>query len=170
LTVPTRCGPPEAALFSRAFPLNSRDHPDMPLTVGFFSYLTACAAYLSLTALLLISWRGRGLGTLVIAASASSAAWAGVCAAAVVYEFVPLLALNVSELARDALWCAFLLSTLVAPGEDGEARPGNATWIRSVKIGLTLLCTGMVVLLLAAPSGILPELALVNGVLVVWIG
>ncbi len=37
-----------------------------PVNVGFFSYLIACAAYLVLTTLLLISWRGRALGSLAI--------------------------------------------------------------------------------------------------------
>ena len=32
-----------------------------PVNVGFFSYLIACAAYLVLTTLLLVSWRGRAL-------------------------------------------------------------------------------------------------------------
>ena len=34
-----------------------------PVNVGFFSYLIACAAYLVLTTLLLVSWRGRALGS-----------------------------------------------------------------------------------------------------------
>ena len=56
------------------------------MNVGFFSYLLACAGYLILSALLLVSWRGRALGSFAIGASFCTAIWSGISAASTILE------------------------------------------------------------------------------------
>ena len=77
--MPSRAGPAPAErvgsivlVFTGNHEGSARDQN--PVNVGFFSYLIACAAYLVLTTLLLISWRGRALGSLAIGASRPVAA------------------------------------------------------------------------------------------------
>jgi putative PEP-CTERM system histidine kinase len=69
------------------------------LTVGFYSYLFAFAAYFVLSLLLLISWRGRSFATLLVIAGASTCAWAAVSA------------FSVNPGSRTS-WCLFLLIVL----------------------------------------------------------
>ena len=74
------------------------------MNVGFFSYLFAFTAYIVLTLLLIFSWRGRQLGTLMILASALTAVWAGVSASLTILTSIPYEIVQIVELAKDAGW------------------------------------------------------------------
>ncbi|HEU4603524.1 MAG TPA: XrtA/PEP-CTERM system histidine kinase PrsK, partial [Steroidobacteraceae bacterium] len=73
-------------------------------TLGVLGYGAAGLAYLLLTTLLLVSWRGRGPGILLIAASAISACWAIVLSINHHSETIPAFAVYELEIARGALW------------------------------------------------------------------
>ena len=81
------------------------------MNIGLFSYLFAAVAFSILTMLLIFSWRGRQLGAAVTLASALSAAWAVVSAVSTLYS-LPVELMQVSELAKLASWCFFLLKIL----------------------------------------------------------
>ncbi len=81
------------------------------MNIGLFSYLFAAVAFSILTILLIFSWRGRQLGAAVTLASALSAAWAVVSAVSTLYS-LPVELMQVSELAKLASWCFFLLKIL----------------------------------------------------------
>ncbi|MGB5281051.1 MAG: hypothetical protein WBN37_07035, partial [Arenicellales bacterium] len=81
------------------------------MNIGLFSYLFAAVAFSILTILLIFSWRGRQLGAAVTLASALSAAWAFVSAISTLYS-LPVELMQVSELAKLASWCFFLLKIL----------------------------------------------------------
>jgi len=81
--------------------------------VGLFSYLFASVAYLVLTILLLAVWRGRLSGMLMLLASLFTTIWAAFFASyRGGFDFPPTAVLHLTELARDAGWCLFLLAAL----------------------------------------------------------
>ena len=89
----------------------------MPLNIGAVSYGSATAMYLLLTILLLVAWRGRLRGALLLGVSAVSVVWCGLAMLhAIIYQDdivgpqTRLLA--AAELARNTTWFVFLLSLL----------------------------------------------------------
>lgn len=80
------------------------------MNIGLISYLSAVISYLMLVLLLVFSWRRNAMGTRVLIAGLLTLVWAAVSASSIL---VPLLShryLQVTELARDAGWCLFMLS------------------------------------------------------------
>lgn len=85
------------------------------INIGFASYLTGGVAFTALTILLLTSWRGRSQGGLLSIASAATAAWNLLLAAASV-STLPVTIVFVAEVLRDAAWFGFLLNLLASLG------------------------------------------------------
>ena len=139
-----------------------------PVNVGFFSYLIACAAYLVLTTLLLISWRGRALGSLAIGASFCTALWAGVSAASIITtSFNPVLLL-LTELARDAGWFLFLFRTL-SVRDDSDAPVAPVHWLMPAALAVFAGCAGVLIAPLWLEAGSEAAAALVEAGLVIWV-
>ena len=139
-----------------------------PVNVGFFSYLIACAAYLVLTTLLLVSWRGRALGSLAIAASFCTALWSGVSAASIITtSFNPVLLL-LTELARDASWFLFLFRTL-SVRDDSDAPVAPVHWLMPVALAVFAGCAGVLIAPLWLEAGSELAGALVEAGLVIWV-
>ena len=139
-----------------------------PVNVGFFSYLIACGAYLVLTTLLLVSWRGRALGSLAIAASFCTALWSGVSAASIITtSFNPVLLL-LTELARDASWFLFLFRTL-SVRDDSDAPVAPVHWLMPVALAVFAGCAGVLIAPLWLEAGSELAGALVEAGLVIWV-
>ncbi len=137
------------------------------MNVGFFSYLIACAAYLVLTTLLLVSWRGRALGSLAIAASFCTALWSGVSAASIITtSFSPVLLLF-TELARDAGWFLFLFRTLSVRGEDDA--PVRVHWLMPAALATFAGCAAVLIAPLWLEAGSETATSLVEAGLVIWV-
>lgn len=79
------------------------------MSLGSASYALAAVAFLLLTLLLLIGWRGRSAGARVIVAALASALWALVLAFQGSSARFPFLAVYVAELVRGGAWLAVLV-------------------------------------------------------------
>lgn len=81
----------------------------MAIPIGTISYAAAAAAFIFFSLLLVTSWRGRLQGVLLTAASLTTAAWAAVMAYSSARPNTAMLAADVFEILRSAVWLAFLL-------------------------------------------------------------
>jgi len=79
------------------------------VNIGFYSYIFALVAYLILTALLVISWRGRQFGVLLILASLFTVAWAGISASVAISLQIPVEIYQLAEIMHSSGWCILLL-------------------------------------------------------------
>ncbi|MCB1631745.1 MAG: PEP-CTERM system histidine kinase PrsK [Pseudomonadales bacterium] len=137
------------------------------MNVGFFSYLLACAGYLILSALLLVSWRGRALGSFAIGASFCTAIWSGISAASTILEgFNPGLLL-LGELLRDAAWFAFLFRTLSV--RDESDAPARMPWLMPAGLAVFALCVGVLVAPLLLGAGNQVAAVLLEAGLIIWV-
>ena len=82
------------------------------MTIGLISYSVAFVTFLSLSILLIISWRGRALGSLIILASALSTLWACISVLNEYKAVISIEILQLSELLRSLSWCFFLLTAI----------------------------------------------------------
>lgn len=78
------------------------------MTIGAVSYLAGFFAFLFLTALLLVSWRGNITGRWLILASAVTTAWSGILALQDLYHFFPSAFIWSVEIIRTYIWLLFL--------------------------------------------------------------
>ncbi len=99
------------------------------MDVGSVSHIAAAVAYSLLTILLIVSWRGRGAGLVLTAASGLTAAWAVIGAIYALPEDQTAPVLRIAEIVRSAGWIAVLWSVL-------------ATMTRKRERGLGLLGPG----------------------------
>lgn len=113
-------------------------------TLGIAGYGVAGLGFFFLTALLVISWRGRRVGRRLIAAGAITTIWAFILAAEIWQGAMPLLGVYVAEIARDAAW--LLVLTELA----------GAAASRVLIVGTHVLWLGLLVIGIAAP--VLPQL------------
>lgn len=139
------------------------------MNVGLFSYLFAFVAYFILTALLIFSWRGRQLGTLMILASALTAVWAGISASLTVLPSIPYEIVQIAELARDAGWCIVLLK--IISQETGETKPQGNRYNWSTLFALTIIFafTLLAVGPIASRYITFPEFFQKDAVLITWV-
>ncbi len=79
---------------------------------GLLSYGFAAAAYLLLTVLLAVSWRGRPIGGRLIIASAATALWASVLATESADAQIPFIAIYFAELLCNSAWLFVLLGMM----------------------------------------------------------
>lgn len=107
--------------------------------LGIAGYGVAGLSFFFLTALLVISWRGRNVGARLIAASAITTLWAFIFAAEARLGHMPLLVMYVTEIARDAAW--LLVLTELA----------SATAPRVLIVATHVLWLGLLVIGIAAP-------------------
>jgi putative PEP-CTERM system histidine kinase len=83
--------------------------PGSPLiSVGMLGHGLAAAAFLVLSVLLLVGWRGRAAGVRLIVASAVTALWGGSLAILYLRGGAPVAVLAILEYARDFAWLAVL--------------------------------------------------------------
>jgi hypothetical protein len=109
---------------------------------GAVGYGVAAILFLFLAVLLLTGWRGRMQGGLLVAASFTTAVWAGGLALQAGWHSLPVHWLWVLEALRDLVWVMFLLAVLEI---QLEATPR----LRRIFLGLRLtglLLAGLLVL------------------------
>ncbi len=100
----------------------------MIVNLGLLGYGLAALAYLVLSLLLVVSWKGRLQGGLLVAASLVTAVWGGAFAYHAYAGYPPLWWLPLLDVARHILWLLFLIRlfhlgegapTLVSPARIG---------------------------------------------------
>lgn len=138
------------------------------MNIGGVSYLFAFATYLVLATLLVFSWRGRAQGVWIVLASIASMVWAGLVSAAELGVPLSFEVLQLSELARSASWCLFLLGALDEKTEKSTKHSLLFKGALGLTIALLCVCT-----LFAIPAFSeflqLPGVLLRDSVLFVWV-
>lgn len=138
------------------------------MNIGGVSYLFAFATYLVLATLLVFSWRGRAQGVWIVLASIASMIWAGLVSAAELGVPLSFEVLQLSELARSASWCLFLLGALDEKTEKSTKHSLLFKGALGLTIALLCVCT-----LFAIPAFSeflqLPGVLLRDSVLFVWV-
>jgi putative PEP-CTERM system histidine kinase len=129
----------------------------MTVNIGTVSYGAAAVAFALLTALFLISWRGKIQGGLLAAAAGMSTAWAGVIAYGLAQGAAIAPLFTALEFARDGLWLAFLYKLLELRAAQADERPRRFLR-RAFRIGLlaALAVAGLSIALVTLPAGSVP--------------
>lgn len=120
------------------------------MTVGAASYLAGFFAYLFLSALLLVSWRGNVTGRWLVLASFVTTAWSGVLAIQEIFHFFPAAVVWSVEIVRTYVWLLFL-SKLFNPLKDAGAG-SNSTTSRIINRGVHLAVGFQVVYVWISPG------------------
>jgi putative PEP-CTERM system histidine kinase len=120
--------------------------------IGAVFYGLAAALFLFLTVLLAVSWERKLQGGLLILASITTAAWAGIhgYAAARTFGGLQPYVLPLADALRDAAWYAFLLRALGLPTGAAVGRQGL---VRVVALGAVVLVLAVGSLGLWSASG-----------------
>jgi hypothetical protein len=113
------------------------------LELGTWSYGAAGAAYAVLAVLLLVSWRGKVAGALLLLAAVASAAWGAATAAVVALDLRWLGLSGLLELLRALCWFGFLISLLAA---EMLVRNPDRERARGQLLRIALACVALVVL------------------------
>ncbi len=112
---------------------------------GTVSYGLAATAFLGLSALLVVGWRGRKLGGLLLGACLLTAIWAVLLALQAYSRPLPLWTIFVAEMLRVGVWLFFLralLMNMAASGAPAIIRWGAPlVWFVSIAAGLWLEVT-----------------------------
>lgn len=118
-------------------------------SIGVVSYAAASIAFLAITLLLMVSWRGRSVGVRLIVATALTSLWGAVLAWAGMLERAPLQAIYLIEMLRTGAWILVLVSL------GREMLPRWAPW-GALALWSALLLGGLFVSLgqFWAPAGI----------------
>ncbi|MCC7487787.1 MAG: PEP-CTERM system histidine kinase PrsK [Burkholderiales bacterium] len=114
----------------------------MPVTVGTASYAAAAAAFLFLSVLLVLSWRGRLAGLLLAAGAFATVIWAAAAVWVAAGMGSGMRATESLEVLRSTIWVALLLVLLGY----SSARPGK---LRIAAAGVLALCAAALALTLA---------------------
>jgi len=94
------------------------------MTVTYYCYLASVPAYLTLTVLLMLGWRGHPVGRWLIAACGMMALWAGGIAAQERYGVLSVAVVWTLEAAHSFLWLIFFWK-LLSLQEGREDRSGS---------------------------------------------
>ena len=109
---------------------------------GAISYGVAAASFFALSALLVVSWQGRKLGGLLLAACILTAIWAVLLAVQSYASPLPLWSIFLTEMLRVGVWLFFLRTLLMNLSQFGAPaviRLGvPLIWVVSVGAGLWL--------------------------------
>ena len=112
-------------------------------SIEITSYLVGAAAFLVLTVMLVIGWRGGRIGVLLILAAGISTLWGGFIAYAGWQETTKVLWLLIAEILRYAAWLSFVLALLGSMKIQGLVR-GLRIGVHVAWIALVLYCLAMV--------------------------
>ncbi len=118
--------------------------------ISLYSYLAPAVAYLVLTTLLVISWRGSTLATLLVLACGASTLWAFTAAAQTATPLIPTELCRLAQLLRTGLWCLFLLKLL----EQNRQAVQRALRTGLILTGVTATIALLGLPLLAGPLGV----------------
>ncbi len=105
---------------------------------GVATYGIAGLSFLLLTLLLVVSWRGRGVGARLITASAVTALWGFVLAAEARLGSMSVVVVYVAEIIRDAAWIVLLAELAKSTAPRLLITGAHVLWIGLLVLGLAL--------------------------------
>lgn len=126
------------------------------MAVGIASYAAAMVAFLALTILLAVSWRGRAQGVRLIGASAMTALWAALLALQAWRDGLPAIVVYTLEVLRGGAWLFALLALAHGVLPRFLAIAAHTTWITLAILGWVFAAHAGRLL---APAGIVLALA-----------
>ena len=93
----------------------------MTINIGMLSYLAGCISFAALSALMILSWRDRPFGRVLIIASTLTAIWAGVIVAGNMMDYPPIKTMRAAEYCETPAghtacynsWLSALAATLI---------------------------------------------------------
>ena len=129
--------------------------------VGVASY-AAAAAFLALTALLAVSWRGRAQGVWLIGASAMTAMWAAILALQAWRDGLPAVVVYTLEVLRGGAWILALLALAHGVLPRFLAIAARAIWVALALAGWVFMADAGRLLALAGITLALVVLVLIE--------
>ncbi|MBL4566967.1 MAG: PEP-CTERM system histidine kinase PrsK [Porticoccus sp.] len=138
------------------------------MNIGGVSYFFAFVAYLVLATLLMISWRGRSQGVLIVIASFASVIWAGIIAAGELGVPVTFEVMQLAELARSISWCLFLLGAMDEKAGKNTTHSHLFRWALGLSILLLVVATFFTIPAFSEFLNI-PGVLLRDSVLIIWV-
>lgn len=130
--------------------------------VGVASYAAAAAAFLALTALLAVSWRGRAQGVWLIGASAMTAMWAAILALQAWRDGLPAVVVYTLEVLRGGAWILALLALAHGVLPRFLAIAARAIWVALALAGWVFMADAGRLLALAGITLALVVLVLIE--------
>ncbi|HYE36836.1 XrtA/PEP-CTERM system histidine kinase PrsK [Methylocaldum sp.] len=120
------------------------------MTVGAVSYLAGFLAYLFLSALLLVSWRGNVTGRWLVLASSATAVWSGLLAMQETYRLFPAAFVWSAEIVRTYIWLLFF-GKLLSPLKDAGIG-ANSTTSKIINQGIHAAAGAQLVYVWVSPA------------------
>ncbi|MGV6806335.1 MAG: XrtA/PEP-CTERM system histidine kinase PrsK [bacterium] len=105
------------------------------MNIGVISYSLAACGFMILALLMIISWRGRPLGGLVILAAVTTAAWALFSALVASGLGKLVLPAQVAEYIRNVVWCFLMIHMVARRGNDADAVIIPRAWVYTFWLG-----------------------------------
>ncbi len=97
------------------------------MDIESYSYIFALFAYSVLTALLILSWKGRQFGTLLIMASLFMVIWASISTSVAMSFRISVEVYQIAEILHSSGWCILLLKIL---GTNKSLKKRQSNWAR----------------------------------------
>ena len=140
------------------------------MNISLFTYGTAAFSYLVLSALLVTQWSVRPLGPALLLGSGATAVWAAMVAIGTLYDYPPVLLIQVTELARNGVWLWFLLQ-LLGFQEDGDHRRWlGRSWHASFVAGSAVALTTLASRRLSDHLELITSAGAADAILMLWLG
>ncbi len=115
----------------------------MSISVGVWSYGVAALSYSILSLLLLVSWRGRLQGGILVAASVATAVWGAAFAYHAYHGYPVSWWLPVLDVIRHALWLFFLIGLFSgSAGAAARDRFASPIKLKIVSLLISVICLG----------------------------
>ncbi len=142
------------------------------MNIGFYSYIFALIAYAILATLLIVSWKGRQFGILLILASLTMVIWAGISASIAIPLNIPIEIYQIAEILHSSFWCVLLLKIL-SQNKDLNKRQAIWTKVFYLAVACSLIVTFIwptVHNYTGSPDRFLSELAIIIWITMTIIG
>jgi len=108
------------------------------LEFGVLGYSAAALAFFVLVLLLLISWRGKTQGGILLFATLITSIWAAVLAIQAAYQIVPVAWIWVAEVLRTLIWLFFLMRLLLPSTDQQGAYAKSLKVVRILVLSLSI--------------------------------
>lgn len=109
------------------------------MNIGFLSYSLGALAFLLLSVLMIVGWRGRQLGVLLLTATVVTTVWAALLAFQSYTDAVPAFLIHTVEIIRIGIWLMFVQRLLGLAAQVGQNDSGSIFKVHLVGYGVIVL-------------------------------
>jgi putative PEP-CTERM system histidine kinase len=136
------------------------------VNIGFYSYIFALVAYSILTALLVLSWKGRQFGAYLILASLFMVVWAGISAGMAAALKIPVEIYQIAEIIHSAGWCILLLKISTQSQDLAKRQSG---WVNIFLVTIVIAIVVTIIWPAASHYTTLVNIPSSEFIIVVWV-